>query len=218
MENSTNQQLAHMMDEIQSIKNIIHQKKPVLRIVLHPKHLKIFMLLTGISVSIFSLVFYYLEQRYGNYSLSPALIRQIYVRLAALVGATLYVLFFVLWLKSLRKNGGKLTGEDVWSAYFSFRVINLLLPVRLIAVALIMYCIEQDMTYYIIPIISIAIGLQCNFLGCITETRNYIIGGYWYMITAGIIFLSNSIPGSLAVLLSLGCGSLVFGLLPNSEK
>ncbi|MBU2646404.1 hypothetical protein KKI24_16980 [bacterium] len=218
MENATNQQLTQIMGEIQSIKSIIHQKKPVLHILLHPKHLKIFMLLTGISVCFFSLVHYYFEQRYGSFSASPPPIPGVYYFLAALVGIVLWCLFFVFWSKSLRKNGGKFTGDHAWSGVLSFRVINLILPVRLIALVLIIYCIKYEMLFYIIPTLSIAIGLQFNFLGCITDTRNYVIGGYWFMTTAVIIFLNNSIPGSLAVLFSLGCGSLLFGFLPNPEK
>ncbi len=218
MENATNQQLAQMASEIHSIKNILYQKKPHLQAVLHPRHLKIFMLLTGISVSVFSLVFYYLEQRYGGFSTTPYLIRQVFMGLATLVGFILILLFIFFGSRSLKKNGGKLTGEHVWSAFFTFRVFHLVFPVRLIGFLLIIYCIDLDMAYYIIPILSIAIGLQFNFLGCMTETRNYVIGGYWYMAAGTIIFLSNSIPGSLAVLFSLGCGSLLFGLLPNPEK
>ena len=218
MDNQTNQQLAQMTSEIQSIKNILYQKKPHLRAVLHPKHLKLFMLLTGISISVLSLVFYYLEQRYGGFSTSPDLIRNAYGGLAMLVGISLFGLLFVFWSRSLKKNEGKLTGEHVWSAFFSFRVFHLMFPVDLLALLLIIYCIDQDMAYYIIPILSIHIGLQFNFMGCITETKNYVIGGYWYMTAGVIIFLSNSIAGSLAVLLSLGCGSLLFGLLPNPEK
>lgn len=177
------------------------------------------MLLTGISISVFSLVYHlYIEQQYGGLSTSPDLIRKTYGGLAALVGAALLVILVIFGSKSLRKNGGKLTGEYVWSWLFSFRVFHLLFPVRLITFIFIIHFVTEDMVYFIIPLVSLAIGLQFNFLGCITETKNYVISGYWYLTTGAIIFLSNSIPGSLAVLLSLGCGSLLFGLLPNPEE
>ena len=218
MTDPASQQKAQMMEEIQSIKKIIYQKKPVLNTVLHPKHLKLVMLLTGISISLFSLVLYSLEQRYGSYGLLPASIKKVYTWLAALIGAALYVLFFVLWLRSLKKSGSNLTGEHFWSALFSFRVVNITLPVRVLSFILFIYFIQHKMTYYIIPVLSIEMGLLFNFFGCITETKNYIIGGYWFLITAAVIFLYPLIPGSLAVFLSVGCGSLLFGLLPNPGK
>jgi hypothetical protein len=207
-----------MMDEIKSLKSILNQKKPILHILLHPRHLKLFMLLTGISVSLFSLVFYFLEQRFGSFGTTPDIIRRGFATLVALVGIILFCLFFVFWSNSLKKSGGKFSGEQVWSSFFSFRVANLLMPVRVMAIIFILYCMQQNLLYYIIPLLSIAIGLQSNFLGCITETINYVIGGYWFMITGVYITLVPSIPGPLAVLLSLGCGCLLFGFLPNPEK
>ncbi len=218
MTNTTNQQLTEMMEEIQSIKSIINQKKPVLHVLLHPKHLKLFMLLTGVGVSVLSLAYYYLEQRYGVFRASPESIRQVFKGLVIAIGTALFALLFILWSRSIKKNGGKLAGEHVMSALFSFRVINLLLPVRFLAFVLILYCIDKETYYYIIPILSIAIGLQFNFLGCMTETKNYVVSGYWFILTAIIVFLFTSIPASLAVLISLGCGSLLFGILPNPEK
>lgn len=218
MENVTNQQLTQMMDEIKSLKSIINQKKPILHILLHPRHLKLFMLLTGISVSLFSLVFYFLEQRFGSFGTTPDIIRRGFATLATLVGMILFCLLFVFWSNSLKKSGGKLSVGHVWSSLFSFRVVHLLAPVRLMAFIFIVYCLDQNLHYYIIPILSIAIGLQSNFLGCITETINYVIGGYWFMIAGVYIALVPSIPGPLAVLLSLGCGCLLFGFLPNPEK
>ena len=218
MEDLNNHDMTQIMEEIQSIKKIIYQKKPVLNTVLHPKHLKFIMLLIGISISVFSLVLYFLEQRYESYSLLPTSIKDIYTWLAVLVGAIIFVLFFVLWLKSLKKSSSKLTGEHFWSAILSFRVFNVTFPIKIISFILIVYCLEHDMAYYVISILSIGVGLTLNFLGCMTETKNYIIGGYWFMTTAVIIFLYPLIPVSLALLFSMGFGSLIFGFLPTSEK
>ena len=207
-----------IIEEIQSIKKILYKNKPVLNTVLHPKHLKFIMLLIGTSISSFSLVLYFLEQRYESYRLLPISIKNIYTWLAVLVGAVVCVLFFVLWFKSLKKSSSNLTSEHFWSALLSFRVINMTFPIETISFILILYCFAHNMEYYIISIIGIWIGLTFNFLGCMTETKNYIIGGYWFLTSAVVIILYPVIPFSLALLFSLGFGSLVFGFLPVSEK
>lgn len=218
MTEDTNQKLEEMFEDIQSIKSIISQKKSNLYRVLNPKHARFSMLLIGISISVFSWIYYYLLQQYDSISSVPQLTRNIYLSLLALTVAILLYVFFVFWSRSMAKNGSK-NSDDVWSSIFSFRIIHLLFPIRILGLFFIITFIENGMLYFVVPTLSIVVGLQANFLGCMTETRNYVIAGYWYLITAVIIIiLVDSIPTPLAVILSLGCGSLIFGLLPNSEN
>lgn len=217
MAEDSNQKFNEMLEEIHSIKSIISQKKPALQRVLHPRHLRISMLFIGIGISIFSWIYYYLVQQYIHFSSVPQQIRSIYILLLSLTAVALSCGVFVFWSRSMAKNGRK-DGGDVLSSIFSFRIFHVIFPVRLLGLVLIFYFFEKGMLYYIVPTLSIAVGLQANFLGCMTETRNYIIGGYWYLGTAVILILADAIPTSLAVFLSLGCGSLLFGLLPNSER
>jgi hypothetical protein len=217
MAKETSQKLDQLYDEIQSIKGVIRQKKSTLHQVLHPRHLRLPMLLIGICISLFSLVYYFLMLRYEDLSTIPQETRQVYIISMFLMVVVLISLFSVFWSRSMAKNKIKGSG-DALDSIFSFRIFNLLFPVRILALYFIITFIEKDMLYFIVPTLSIVVGLQANFLGCITETRNYVIGGYWYLVTALIALIyADSIPTSLAVFFSLGCGSLLFGLLPNSK-
>jgi len=221
MDGDTNQKLDQLYDDVQSIKSVIRQKKSTLHQVLHPRHLRLSMLFIGFCISLFSLVYYFLMLRYVNFSTVPPQTRQIYIISMSLMVVVLLSLFFVFWSKSMANNKIKGSGE-LWEqaldSIFSFRIFNLLFPVRVLGFYFVITFIEKDMLYFIVPTLSIVVGLQANFLGCITETRNYVIGGYWYLVTALITLIyANSIPTPLAVFFSLGCGSLLFGLLPNSK-
>ncbi len=218
MGEETNQKLEQMLDEIHSIKGVISQQKPTLHRVLHPRHLRFSMLLIGISTSVFSWVYYYLMQQYLSFTFIPQQIRSIYMTLLWMTVVALLAIFFIFWSRSMAKNGSK-GSSSVWSSIFSFRIFNLIFPVRILALYFIFTFIQNGMLYFIVPTLAIAVGLQANFLGCMTETRNYVIGGYWYLLTALItLIFADSISTSIAVFFSLGCGSLLFGLLPNKEN
>ncbi|MBT4267824.1 MAG: hypothetical protein HN580_14860 [Deltaproteobacteria bacterium] len=216
MAEDTNQKLKQMLEEIQSIKSIISQKKPTLQRVLHPKHARLSMFLIGIGISVFSWIYYYLVQQYVSFSAVPQKIRSAYISLLSLTVIALIGLFFVFWSRSMAKDGNK-KSDGVLSAIFSFRIFHLIFPVRILGLVFVLYLFERGMLYFIVPTLSIVVGLQFNFLGCMTETRNYVIGGYWFLVTA-VIILVEPMSTPLAIFFSLGCGSLVFGLLPNPEK
>jgi hypothetical protein len=220
MAEEANQKLDQLYDEIQSIKGVIRQKKSTLHQVLHPRHLRLPMLFIGIGISLFSLVYYFLMLKYVNFSNVPPQTRQIYNISMSLTVVALFSFFCVFWARSKVNNKIKGGGDvlDVLDSLFSFRIFNLMFPVRILGFYFVITFIEKDMLYFIVPTLSIVVGLHANFLGCITETRNYVIWGYWYLGAALITLIyANSIPTPLAVFFSLGCGSLLLGLLPNSK-
>ena len=117
MAEDTNQKLKQMLEEIQSIKSIISQKKPTLQRVLHPKHARLSMFLIGIGISVFSWIYYYLVQQYVSFSAVPQKIRSAYISLLSLTVIALIGLFFVFWSRSMAKDGNK-KSDGVLSAIF----------------------------------------------------------------------------------------------------
>ncbi|MFC1884768.1 hypothetical protein ACFL2O_08350 [Thermodesulfobacteriota bacterium] len=218
MDTVKNQQLEQILEEIASVKTIINQNKSVLHQILLPKHFRLLMFLVGVSVIVFSLVFYYLIQHFGSLSSIPAVAYQIIFFAEFLVLIFLIYIKYSKWGKSLAKSNGGITIDRALSSFFSFRIVNIHLPISILGVILVIYFLKNSLAYYIIPTISIVFGLQFNFLGCIAEIRHFLFSGYWYLATAIIIILFNSIPAPIALCLSLGCGSLLFALIPAAEK
>ena len=68
-----------------------------------------------------------------------------------------------------------------------------------------------------VPIISTGTGLTYNFIGSITEIRQWLVSGYWFLITGMAILLVNPIPATLALAVTMGCGLLLFAAVPSRE-
>jgi hypothetical protein len=74
------------------------------------------------------------------------------------------------------------------------------------------YLSIRHSAYYIIPTISITYGLFYNFLGSIIEVKQWLLTGYWLLITGLGVLVFNRIPVPIAVSITMGCGMLLFTL------
>ena len=100
--------------------------------------------------------------------------------------------------------------------FFSCRIMHVYLPLAAIMTILCVRMAKAD-AYYIIPIISIGTGLTYNFIGSITEIRQWLVSGYWFLIAGIAILLADPIPATLALAVTMGCGLLLFAAVPSRE-
>ncbi|MBW1985214.1 MAG: hypothetical protein JRI53_10890, partial [Deltaproteobacteria bacterium] len=77
MATSNDKQIDQLIEEISSIKSMINKNKSLLRQVLLPAHFRLLALFSGISIILFSMIFYYFMNFYGGYSFMPGHIKMI---------------------------------------------------------------------------------------------------------------------------------------------
>jgi len=212
METSNNEQIDQLIEEISSIKSIINKNKSLLRQVLLPANFRLLGLLSGISVIIFSVVFYYFINGYGGYSLIPFQIKFILFGAIVLDIFFLAVLKYINFMKRLLKINRWYTIGRLLKEFFSFRIVHVYVPLIGLMIFFCVYLAMQNHSYYIIPTISITYGLFYNFLGSIIEVRQWLLSGYWLLITGVGVLVFHSIPAPIAISMTMGCGLMLFAL------
>ena len=206
-------QIEKLLEDISSIKSVINKNKPLLQQILNPAHFRLFTLLAAISIIGFALLIYFLMQHYGSFSSIPSTTR--YIIFAAM--AADWVFMQILKRRTFLKTGKRIdptfTIGRLLKEFFTYRIAHVYVPVMVLIIFLIFYFIYENIPYYIVPAVSIGVGFLYNFIGSFTEIRQYLILGYWFLITGmGAIIFSN-IPVPISISITFGCGLLIFSVL-----
>jgi len=201
-----------LLEDISAIKSVIKENKKLLRQILLPIHFRLMSLILGMSIIVFSLLFFFLIHHYGGYGSIPGRIKTIIYAAMAVDWIFLVILKYSNWLSSLTKIDQKYTLSRALNEFFSYRIIHVWSPLFFLILFLSIYLGTRNSAYYIVPTISIGAGLMYNLFGSITEIRQYLIAGYWFLVTGICPLVFNAIPATIALSVSLGCGMLLFAL------
>ena len=221
MKSMDSDQIERLLEDITLIKTAINRNKPLLRQVFNPARFRWFMLIAGFSIIGFSLLIYLLMGRYGGFSTIPPSLRYL---LYAAIAADL--VFLQVWkLKrfsvSVKKIDQGLTLGWFFREFYSGRIAHLWIPLIVLVVFFSIFFLVHGIPYYIVPVISIGYGLLSNFVGTLLEIRYSLVVGYWFLITGVCAIVFSTIPGPIAMCMTVGCGLLVFsiaGFLHSGSK
>lgn len=213
MDTINGSQLEKLLEDISSMKSVINKNKPILQQVLNPAHFRLFTLLAAISVIGFALVIYFLMQQYGSFSSIPRTIR--YIIFGAIAADLIFMQFLKrrTFLRTGRRIDPTFTIRRLLKEFFTFRIGHVYVPMMLLIVFLTIFFIYKNIPYCIIPACSIGIGLLYNFIGSFTEIRQYLVVGYWFLITGAGVLIFDTLAAPISVSLTLGCSLLIFSTL-----
>jgi putative flippase GtrA len=202
-----------LLEDISSIKSVINKNKPLLQQVLNPAHFRLFTLLAAISIIGFALLIYFLMQHYGNFSDIPPPAR--YVIFAAMAADWFFMQYLKrrIFMTTGKRIDPTFTIRRLLKEFFTYRIAHVYVPVMVLIIFLIFYFIYENIPYYIVPAVSIGVGFLYNFIGSFTEIRQYLILGYWFLITGVGVIVFNNIPAPISLSITLGCGFLIFSAL-----
>lgn len=206
------QQIEQLLEDISLIKSVINKNRPLLEQVLMPARFRFLFLAIGLSIVAFCLAVYFLGMRYGGYAGIPGIMKKL------LIGCMTADAVFLIVLRCTGALGFLIKSEEnpplrgSLDAFFSSRLIHVFIPLVVLTILLGIYAASRGGAYYIVPTISIGLGLLTNGFGSMTEIRQWLISGYWFLGT-GILTLEFPMPTPIAVVVSLGCGLLLFSLL-----
>ena len=221
MEKVTDSQIEKLMEDISLIKSAISRNKNVTRMILLPTHFKLLYLVSGISIIGFSLIFYLLLEHYGNYTAIPGNSKNLVIGLIFLVWVLVVFIKYYKWGDSLSKIDERYDLEYGFGRMFSFPVVHVTFPLLILIVVICVFCFKHDLAYYIIPAVSIGMGLLHNFYGSVTNLWQWIASGYWFLATGLFFLVFGPVSVPFAVSISLGCGSILFSLIgwiPQASK
>jgi hypothetical protein len=219
----TDSQVDKLLRDISSIKATISQNRYVIRLILLPAHFRLLYLLFGLSVIGFSVAFHLLIRHHGSFEAIPTIIKStVYTAIVM----DWILLGLIKWLKlaeSLSKIDKRFTIPLFLQEFFSFRIVHVYLPLLILMICISIIFVQRNANFYVIPTIALGIGLVHNFIGSVTQLRQWLISGYWFLTTGLFLLAVGPMYAPLAVSLSLGVGCLLFAVLawtsqPSNEE
>lgn len=214
----TDSQIDKLLEDISSIKATISQNRKAVRLILLPAHFRLLYLLVGISVIGFSLAFHLLMRHHGSFEAIPAITK---TAVYTAIVMDWILLGWIKWLKlaeSLSKVDKRFTVPFFLQEFFSFRIVHVYLPLLVLVMCLCYIFIEHNANFYVIPTIAVGIGILHNFIGSVTQIRQWLISGYWFLATGLFVLAAGPMYAPLAASLSLGIGALLFAISGWTSK
>jgi hypothetical protein len=221
MKTITDSQIEKMIGDISSIKSIISKNKKVIRQILLPAHFKWLYLVLGVSLIGFCLVIHLLMEQYGSYSGIPTDYKNTIYLVMMLDWVLLAFIKWYKWSVSLSKIDKRYTLSYALEEFFSFRIVNVFLPLKILTFIICVFFIQRDAAYYVIPTISIGMGLMHNFIGSVTRLWQWLLSGYWFIVSGLILIELGPVTVPFAISISLGCGCILYGVtswIPHASK
>jgi len=221
MKTIDNEQVEKLLEDIASIKEVINRNKPIIQQVMNLTHFRLLSLLFGISVTFFSMLFYFLMHHYGDYSAIPINLKWIIYITIALVTIFLSIMKQLLYLSSIKKIDKSLTLCWLFEEIFSNQFVHIYLSSIFLNLFLTVYYFIKGIPYFIVPTISISIGLM-SIAGAMLHIKHSLVMGYWFFVTGICLIIFNTIPAPIAVSITFGAGFLITAVLgymnQESEK
>jgi hypothetical protein len=208
----TDSQLDKLLEDISWIKATISQNRQVIRLILLPAHFRLLYLLLGLSVIGFSIAFHLLIRHHGSFEAIPDLIKSTVYTAIVMDWITLGLIKWLKLADSLSKTDKRLSVPNFLQEFFSFRIVHVYLPLLILVICIVTIFVQRNAIFYVIPTIAVGFGLLHNFIGSVTQLRQWLISGYWFLATGLFLLAKGSIYAPLAASLSLGVGCLLFAV------
>jgi len=212
------EQIEKLIDDIASIKTVIMQNKPAIRQLLLPLPFRRFLLITGSIIIIYSVLIYFLISQFGTHAAIPKFYKNIFYFLLILTWLGLIFMKYSTWLRTLKKIDGKYTLRRAFKEFLTQRVIHVILPITFITIFLVIYLVHYEAYRFIVPAAAIGSGFIYNFLGSMTDIKQYLIAGYWLLISGTLIIAFSTIPIPIALAVSMGCGQILLAAISHREE
>lgn len=212
MKTIDNVQVEKALEDIASIKKIINRNKPIFQQLLDFTHYRLVIMLAGISVIVYSMLFYFLMGYYGSYEAIPG--KSIFF-----IYITIFIdLFFIAileyrcYVNSLKIINQRLTLRSLVKDFCSNRYKHFLFTAIFLAILLVVFFSIKGIPYFIIPTFAILVGLEC-LAGAMLYLKHVLVMGYWYLITGIVLLIFNTIPAPVALTISFGVGYIILSVL-----
>jgi len=203
-------QVDKLLDDIASIKSVLNENKPLMKQLLLPIHFRVISLIAGLGIIGVSALYYYLLRHYGNYYGIPDTLRTVLVVVVLISYVGLGVLKRILWMKSVKELNSDFTFGKLIRKIYSYQLFHVWIPVFVLMAFLSGFFYFMDAGRYIVTATSIALGIVYNSIGSITRIWQYLVTGYWLIVTGVLPIIFPDVSALIFLALSSGVGMLLF--------
>jgi len=212
------EQVSKLLDDLASIKSIIGENKSVMKQLLLPIHFRFISFFSGVGIIGICALYYFLLERFGEYGNIPPDIQKISIVATFCLWLMTIVLKRVMWLRSVRKVDQQITFKQITRNLFRAQIFHIWIPIIILMLLVSIYLVMMDSSRYIVPLVCFGFGIIYNTIGSLSRIPQYLIVGYWMLLTGILPFLFPSMSVLIFLALSVGGGLLLFGALVGKSK
>jgi len=213
MNSLTPEQVDKFAEDISFVKKAIEKNSSILRQIDFRSSLRLVVLMTALATFLFCGVFHVLMKHFGSFSAIPTAIKAIVFCAIAFVVAIIGIAKNTGVLKNARTFDPGMSLVRLMKEYYSFRLYHHFVPMALVIAFSCMYTVAIGQSRFLVPIISIGIGLIYNSYDTLLNIDEFLWISYWFIVTGCIVMVYNSISPLLGLSLTIGGGLLLLSAI-----
>ncbi len=218
MTDINDQQVSKLLDDIASIKEVISSNRSLMKQMLLPIHFRIVTFVAAFGIIGVSMLYYFLLENYGVYSAIPEQIRKAAIVVVVALWAVTVVLKRVLWLKSVKKVDQQITFRQMIKNLYQAQIFHVWIPILILMFVTASYLYLNGHSRFIIPLTGAGFGIMYNMIGSITHIRQYLIIGYWTILTGLLPLFFPTVSALIFLVICHGCGLLLFAVFVGPKE
>jgi hypothetical protein len=212
MEKLTQKRLSSFLEDIGYLKKAIQKNTLIIQQIALDRSLRLTLLFSGFSIIALSSFALIIKSHYHSYSHAPG-----WSKVSILIGVILSLI-----ISSLLKSSGLLREAHVlnpkislWkitSDLYSHSFAQVAFPVAALVIFFSIVSYVRGYATVTVSILSVGAGIGLLFYYMLLRLKEYLIFGYWHLITGCLIVLFPSIGPEYGFILSLGSGMFLWGI------
>jgi hypothetical protein len=172
------------------------------------------LLAAGLLIALFSIVFYYLLERYGDFTAIPLMARLILLVLTGLSLAGVGYVKIRNFMRGARKMGMEMNLYKLFRELYTARFLALALPNITVIVFVSIFLGNRDYDVYIIPALAVFLGLWVVALCSLFFMHELYLLGVWLTVTGLLtLYFANLIHPLAALGITFAAGFILASLL-----
>ncbi len=212
------QELREVIADLQLIKEAVSKSDSIFKFIDIRNAIKPVLLIGGLLIAFFSVIFYYLIENYGSFMAVPANIRVILLFLIALSCGVLGYLKLGNFLKSARGISEDMTLKRLFSEIYTPRSLVLLLPYLVVIAVVAIFLGSRGDIYYIVPALAILFGLMYLSVSSLFYFKELYFMSMWLIATGLLaLFIAETIHPLAILGLTFSAGFILASLLLHMD-
>lgn len=207
-------ELEAVIADLKLIKEAVSKSDSIIRFIDIGGALKSVLLIVGLLVAFFAGLFYQLLASYGSFSAIPVGIRAALFVLIGLAWCTTGYLKIRNFMKGARGIRGDITLNRFFDEVYTSRLVALMIPFLLVITAAIIFLCSRGFLIYIIPVLSILLGLLFISTSPIFYLKELYFLSMW-LVATGILalFAAEAFHPAVTLVFTFAAGFILSALL-----
>ncbi len=204
---NSREDLKKLVDDLESIKAAIDKSNSIWKYVDLTRRISLVLLFTGVAIMLFSAVMYALIQYYGEYESIPGHIRGAFYLSVAVVAVSVALGKIKGVMDETRTIYGNITVMRLLKEIYTPQTLCILIPYLTVITVVAMFLIQNGLTAYTVPALSILFGLFLLAFVNVFFMKELLVTGDWLLGTGLLtLFMAGTLHPLFALILTFGLG------------